>query len=157
MANEPDATDIKILQQLQTNSRQTVKELAQTVNLSTTPAFERVKKLEREGYIKKYVAVLDAEKLNCGFVAYCFLKMKQHSYENDVRIEEAVQSIPEIVECYNISGEYDFMLKIYAKDMKAYREFLLRMLGELDCIGSVNSMFMLGEVKNSYQIPLPIK
>ncbi len=154
MTGTIDPTDIKILQNLQENSRLTVKELAAAINLSTTPTFERVKRLEREGYIKKYVAVLDAEKLECGFVAFCYLKMKQHSYENGMRIMEAVQNIPEIVECYNISGDYDFLLKIYVQDMKSYQQFILRILGDLDCIGSLSSSFVLGEVKNSHQLPL---
>lgn len=155
MSTGLDATDMRILQQLQQNSRLTNKELAAAVNLSTTPTFERTRRLEREGYIRKYVAVLDAEKLNCGFVAFCYLKMKQHTYENSMRIMEAVQHINEIVECYNVSGEYDFLLKIYVENMKAYQSFLLRILGDLDCIGSLSSSFVLGDVKNTHAIPLP--
>ncbi|MDE6154155.1 MAG: Lrp/AsnC family transcriptional regulator [Muribaculaceae bacterium] len=149
-----DAIDYKILSALQSNSRLTVKELAALIHLSTTPTFERVKRLEREGYISKYVAVLDADKLDCGFVAFCYIKMKQHTYENSMRIMEAVQLIPEIAECYNISGEYDFLLKIYTRDMKSYQKFILRILGDLDCIGSLNSSFVLGEVKNTHTLPL---
>lgn len=154
MAIDLDKTDIKILQTLQDNCRLTVKELAAAVHLSTTPTFDRMKRLEREGYIKKYVAVLDAEKLSCGFVAFCYLKMKQHTYENSMRIMEAVKTIDEIVECYNVSGDYDFMLKIYVEDMKSYQNFLLRILGDLDCIGSLSSSFVLGEVKNVHTLPI---
>lgn len=150
-----DPTDIKLLKQLQKNSRVTVKELASAIHLSQTPTFERMKRLEKEGYIKKYMAVLDAEKIECGFVAFCYLKMKQHTYENSMRIMDSVQTIPEIAECYNISGDYDFLLKIYTRDMKSYQNFILRILGELDCIGSINSSFVLGEVKNSHELPLP--
>ena len=149
-----DSIDIKILQQLQKNSRLTIKELGALVQLSPSPVFERMKRLEREGFIKKYVAVLDAEKIEHGFVAFCHLSMKQHSYENAQRIMQAVQDIPEIVECYNISGDYEFMLKIYTKDMKQYQQFILKILGDMDCIGSLHSTFVLGEVKNSYQLPL---
>ena len=149
-----DEIDLQIMRVLQNNSRLTVKELANEVHLSSSPVYERMKRLEREGYIKKYMAVLDAEKINRGFIAFCNLRMKQHSYENAQRIIQAVQQIPEIVECYNISGDYDFMLKIYVSDMKAYQEFVLRILGDLDCIGSLNSFFVLGEVKNSHQLPL---
>ncbi len=149
-----DVYDISILRLLQQNSRLTVKELAKAINLSSTPTFERVRRLEREGFIKNYVAVLDAEKLDCGFVAFCYLKLKQHTYENGIRIMEAVQSIPEIVECYNISGEYDFLLKIYSHDMKSYQRFILRILGDLDCIGSLNSSFVLDEVKNTHALPV---
>lgn len=149
-----DQTDLKILTALQENCRLTIKELASAIHLSTTPTFERMKRLEREGYIKKYVAVLDAEKLNCGFVAFCYIKMKQHTYENSIRVMEAVKTIDEIAECYNVSGEYDFMLKIYVADMKSYQRFILRILGDLDCIGSINSSFVLGEVKNIHTIPI---
>lgn len=154
MISRLDATDIEILRQLQNNSRLTIKELASLVHLSSTPTFERLKRLEQAGFIEKYVAVLDADKLNCGFVAFCNIKMKQHTYENSMRIMEAVQSINEIAECYNVSGDYDFMLKIYAENMKAYQNFILRILGDLDCIGSLSSSFVIGEVKNSHSIPL---
>lgn len=149
-----DIKDKEILGELQRNARQTNKELAQAVNLSSTPTFERVKRLEREGFIKKYAAVLDAEKLDCGFVAFCYLKLKQHTYNNAMQIIEAIKNVPEITECYNISGDYDFLLKIYTKDMKAYQKFLLRILGEIDCIGSLNSSFVLAEIKNDHEIPL---
>lgn len=151
-----DDTDIKILALLQENCRLTVKELAASVHLSTTPTFERVKRLEREGYIDRYGAMLNAERLQCGFIAFCYLKLKQHTYENSIRMMTAVQDINEIAECYNISGDYDFLLKIYTHDMKSYQQFLLRILGELDCIGSLNSSFVLGEVKNTRSIPLPL-
>lgn len=155
MMNEKlDRIDLNILNELQKNGRLTNKELAAAVHLSPTPTFERVKRLEREGYIRKYVAVLDADKLECGFVAFCYLKMKQHTYENAMRIIEAMKDIPEIAECYNISGDYDFLLKIYTRDMKTYQKFLLRILGEIDCIGSLNSSFVLGEIKNDNLLPL---
>lgn len=150
-----DSTDISILRELQKNSRLTTKELARLVHLSPTPTFERVKRLEREGYIKRYAAVLDSEKLQFGFVAFCFVKMKQLTYDNSMRLMEAVKNIDEIAECYNISGEYDFLLKIYAADMKSYQSFLLRILGDLDCIGSLSSSFVIGEVKETHSIPLP--
>lgn len=154
MNEKLDRIDLNILDELQKNGRLTNKELAAAVHLSPTPTFERVKRLEREGYIRKYVAVLDADKLECGFVAFCYLKMKQHTYENAMRIIEAMKDIPEIAECYNISGDYDFLLKIYTRDMKTYQKFLLRILGELDCIGSLNSSFVLGEIKNDNLLPL---
>lgn len=154
MAANLDDIDYRIMAELQENSNLTNKELAAKVHLSSTPTFERVKRLEREGYIKKYQAVLDAEKLDCGFMAFCFLKMKQHSFENGIKIMEAVKHMPEIAECYNISGDYDFLLKIFSKDMKSYQKFILRILGDLDCIGSLSSSFVLGEVKNTHLLPI---
>lgn len=156
MSDKLDKTDLAILGELQKNGRLTNKELANAIHLSPTPTFERVKRMEKEGYIRKYVAVLDPNKLDCGFIAFCYLKMKQHSFENATRIMEAVKNIPEIVECYNISGEYDFLLKIYTLDMKSYQQFLLRILGEIDCIGSLNSCFVLGEIKNEHLLPLSL-
>ncbi|MDE6538230.1 MAG: Lrp/AsnC family transcriptional regulator [Muribaculaceae bacterium] len=154
MSERLDKIDMAILSELQRNGRLTNKELAAAIHLSPTPTFERVKRLEREGYINKYMAVLDAGKLDCGFMAFCYMKMKNHSYENATRIIEAVKNIPEISECYNISGEYDFLLKIYTKDLQSYQKFLLRILGEIDCIGSLNSSFVLGEIKNDHLLPL---
>lgn len=154
MTDKLDPIDLRILALLQEDSRLTNKELAAAIHLSPTPTFERVKRLEREGYIEKYIAVLNAEKLNRGFIVFCYLSMKQHTYENSQRIMEAVQNIPEIVECYNISGDYDFLLKIYVQDMKTYQQFVLRILGDIDCIGSLNSSFVLGEVKNTHNLQI---
>ena len=148
-----DETDILILRELQDDGHLTIKELSQRVHLSVSPVYERVRRLGREGFIKRYVAVLDPEKLDCGFLAFCYLKMKQHSHENAVQIMERVQNIPEIAECYNISGDYDFLLKIYVRNMKQYQEFVMRILGDIPAIGSLNSSFVLGEVKNSHRLP----
>lgn len=156
MTQELDSTDLLILRELQDDGRLTIKELSQKVHLSVSPVYERVRRLEKAGYIKGYVAVLDADKLDCGFVAFCYLKLKQHTHENALQIMESVQDIPEIVEVYNISGDFDFILKIYVQNMKQYQEFVMRILGEIPAIGSLNSSFVLGEVKNSHQLPLPL-
>lgn len=155
MTQELDSIDLLILQELQNDGHLTIKELSRLVNLSVSPVYERVRRLERNGYIKGYVAVLDAEKLDCGFVAFCYLKLKQHTHENAVQIMQRVQQIPEIVEAYNISGDFDFLLKIYVQNMKQYQSFVMRILGDIPAIGSLNSSFVLGEVKNSHRLPLP--
>lgn len=152
--NTLDQTDIAILKTLQENAAITNKELAAKVNLSSTPVFERVKRLRDQGYIKKYVAILDTEKLDCSFIAFCYIKLKQHTFENAERFMNAVQTLDEVGECYNISGDYDFLLKVYVSSMKEYQKFVLRILGELDCIGGLNSSFVMGEVKNSYSVPV---
>lgn len=152
--NNLDQTDIAILRALQENAAITNKELAAKVNLSSTPVFERVKRLKDQGYIKKYVAILDTEKLDCSFIAFCYIKLKQHTFENAERFMTAVQSLEEVGECYNVSGDYDFLLKVYVSSMKEYQKFVLRILGELDCIGGLNSSFVMGEVKNSYSVPV---
>ncbi|MDD3063938.1 MAG: Lrp/AsnC family transcriptional regulator [Massilibacteroides sp.] len=149
-----DNTDINLLKLLQENSNITTKELAQKVNLSSTPVFERVKQLEKKGYIKKYMAVLDEEKLNRGFIVFCNIKLKQHSKTYGQGFMKAILTIDEIVECYNISGEFDFMLKIYVRDMKEYQDFVLNRLGIIDSIGSLQSIFVMAETKHNYGIPI---
>ncbi|MGM9740806.1 MAG: Lrp/AsnC family transcriptional regulator [Candidatus Cryptobacteroides sp.] len=149
-----DATDVAILKLLQEDATLSTRQIAQRVNLSPTPVFERIRRLRSEGYIRKVAAVLDEEKLGCSFVAFCYIKMQQHTFENARKIMEAVQKIDEIAECYNVSGDYDFLMKVYVSSMKEYQEFVLRILGELDCIGGLNSCFVMGEVKNTYSIPV---
>ena len=147
-----DQTDLKILRILQQNARLTNKELAAQVNLSTTPVFERLKRLERNGYIKKYVAVLDAEKLNRGFIVFCNVKMRRLSKEIARDFMERMLNIPEVTECYNISGQFDYMLKIHAPDMHYYQEFVLNQLGTIENLGSLESTFVMDTVKLEYGI-----
>lgn len=145
-----DAVDMEILRALQKNARLTTKELAVMVNLSTTPVFERVKRLEQRGYIKGYVAVLDAEKLGRGFVVFCSVKMRRIGREIAEDFARVVRSIPEVTECYNISGSYDYLLKIHAPNMKYYQEFVLNILGNIDHLGSLESTFVMDEIKHDF-------
>lgn len=147
-----DKTDIHLLRILQKNSKLTNKELAAKVNLSTTPVFERLKRLEADGYIKKYIAVLDAEKLNLGFVVFCSVKLSRLNRDIATEFSRIIQGIPEVTECYNISGEYDFLLKIHAPDMKYYQEFILNVLGTIESLGSLTSTFVMAEVKHEYGV-----
>ncbi|MDL2241656.1 Lrp/AsnC family transcriptional regulator [Bacteroidales bacterium OttesenSCG-928-L03] len=147
-----DKIDLDLLRILQKNSKLTNKELAAKVNLSTTPVFERLKRLEADGYIKKYIAVLDAEKLNLGFVVFCSVKLRRLNRDIATEFSRIIQEIPEVTECYNISGEYDFLLKIHAPDMKYYQEFILNVLGTIESLGSLTSTFVMAEVKHEYGV-----
>lgn len=149
-----DRTDILILRELQKDAKLTTKELAAKVNLSPSPTFERQKRLEREGYIRKYVAVVDPIKVGNGIMVLCNVRLKHHSKEFSRQFTSVISGLEEVVECFNTSGEYDYMLKIYARDMRHYQEFILGTLGDLDCIGSLHSIFVIGEVKNSLQVPI---
>ena len=144
-----DAVDMEILRALQKNARLTTKELAMD-NVSTTPVFERVKRLEQRGYVKGYVAVLDAEKLGRGFVVFCSVKMRRIGREIAEDFARVVRSIPEVTECYNISGSYDYLLKIHAPNMKYYKEFVLNILGNIDHLGSLESTFVMDEIKHDF-------
>ncbi|MBO7418674.1 MAG: Lrp/AsnC family transcriptional regulator [Bacteroidaceae bacterium] len=145
-----DRTDLQILRVLQENGRLTIKELAAKVSLSSTPVYERLKRLEGNGYIKKYIAVLDAEKLNQGFIVFCNVKLKRMNRDIAKDFMDMVQDLPEVTECYNVSGSTDYLLKIHAPDMKAYNEFLINKLGAIESLGSVESMFVMSEVKHNY-------
>lgn len=147
-----DRIDLQILRILQQNARLTTKELASRVSLSSTPVFERLKRLEANGYIKKYIAVLDADKLNQGFVVFCSVKLRRMNKDIALQFTKIVQDIPEVTECYNISGSYDYLLKIHAPNMKYYQEFLINVLGTVDSLGSIESMFVMDEVKHDYGI-----
>jgi Lrp/AsnC family leucine-responsive transcriptional regulator/Lrp/AsnC family transcriptional regulator len=149
---ELDETDLLLLKLLGDNSKHTNKELAELVNLSPSPVFERIKRLEHSGYIKKYIAILDAEKFNQGFIVFCNIKLKQHDKKIGNRFVEDILNIDEVVECYNISGDYDFILKVYAKDMKHYQDFVFNKLGSVESIGSTHSTFVMAEIKNTHNI-----
>ena len=150
MTEKLDKVDLQILRTLQENARLTTKELAAQVSLSSTPVFERLKRLEREGYIKKYIAVLDADKLNQGFVVFCNVKLRRMNKDIAMEFTRIIQNIPEVAECYNISGSYDYLLKIHAPNMKYYQEFIINVLGTIDSLGSLESMFVMDEVKHDY-------
>jgi Lrp/AsnC family leucine-responsive transcriptional regulator len=149
-----DPIDKKLLLLLQTDSKKTTKELSLKLNLSVTAVYERVKKLEREGVIDQYVALLNKSKVDKGFVVFCHLKLIQHSQEFLTKFESEVVKLPEVLECFHVSGDYDYILKIVVKDMEAYREFLVSKLTTLQHIGSTQSTFMISEVKNTTVVPV---
>ena len=149
-----DNIDITILRTLQKNSRLTTKELAAKIHLSTSPAFGRQKPLEREGYIKGYMAVVDAEKVGNGILVLCNIRLKQHTEDLIQQFMDAVKNIDEITECFNTSGDYDFLIKVYAKDMKDYQQFMQHTLGRIECVGSLHSVFVIDETKNTHGVTI---
>jgi Lrp/AsnC family transcriptional regulator, leucine-responsive regulatory protein len=144
-----DQIDSKLLELLQTDAKQTTKQLSLKLNLSPTAVYERIKKLEREKIVQKYVAVVDKNKIGKGFVVFCHLKLIQHTKEFVTQFEQQIVKLPEVLECHHVSGDYDYILKILVKDMEAYREFLVNKLTTLNHIGSTHSTFMINEVKKS--------
>lgn len=144
-----DELDKKLLHLLQTDSKMTTKELSLKLHLSVTAVYERIKKLEREKVVKKYVALLDRNKVNKGFVVFCHIKLIQHTKEYLTTFENEVVQLSEILECFHVSGDYDYILKICVGSMEEYREFMVTKLTTLQHIGSTHSSFMIGEVKNT--------
>ncbi|RFZ90948.1 Lrp/AsnC family transcriptional regulator [Mucilaginibacter conchicola] len=149
-----DHTDLQLLRLLGEDSNISTKDLAAKVNLSPSPVFERLKRLENGGFIKKYIAVLDAEKLNYGLIIFCNIKLKQHDKAIGSDFVRDIMQLSEVVECYNISGDYDFLLKVYARDMKHYQDFVFNKLGSVKSIGSTHSTFVMCENKNTHNINL---
>lgn len=147
-----DETDMKILEILQGDARITLKDLASKVHLSSTPCFERWRRLERHGYIDRYVTVLNAEKVHRGFTVFCSVKLRVLDYKVVQSFTEAIRCIPEVTECYHISGHYDYLLKIHAPDMQYYKYFIVDVLGRIDSIGTIDSSFVMDSVKNSFDI-----
>ena len=144
-----DSIDKKLLILLQTDSKSTTKELSSKLNLSVTAVYERIKKLEREGVISKYVTLLNRNKVDKSFVVFCHIKLIQHNINLISQFEAEIVKLSEVLECFHVSGDYDYILKICIKDMEAYREFMVTKLTGIKHIGSTHSSFMIGEVKNT--------
>lgn len=149
-----DRIDKKILILLQRDSNQTNKQISIQLNLSVTATYERIKKLEKEGVIKKYVALIDNDKINRSFSAFCHIKLEKHTKQYITTFEKEIMQLEEVSECFHVSGDYDYILKVYVEGMKAYREFMVNKLTVLKHIGSTHSIFSINEVKNSSSIAL---
>ena len=144
-----DPIDKKLLELLQSDSKQTTKELSLKLHLSVTAVYERIKKLEREHIIEKYVALINRNKIQKGFVVFCHIKLLQHTKDFLTTFENEVVKLSEVLECFHVSGDYDYILKVCVENMEAYREFMVTKLTTLQHIGSTHSTFMISEVKNT--------
>jgi len=149
-----DETDRKLLLFLQQDAKQTTKELSYKLGLSVTAVYERVKKLENNKVIAKYVAILDKTKIDRNFIILCHVKLIQHKKEYVMQFEKEVMNLQEVIECFHVSGDYDYILKICVKDMEDYRNFMLTKLTTLQHIASTHSSFTISEVKNTTEITL---
>ena len=144
-----DFTDKKLLNLLQHDSKQTTKQLSLQLNLSVTAIYERIKKLEKGNVIQKYVAIVNKNKIEKSFLVFCHIKLIQHSKEYVTTFEREVLKLEEVSECFHVSGAYDYILKVYVKDMDEYREFMVKKLTAIKYIGSTQSTFAIEEVKNT--------
>lgn len=147
-----DPKDKKLLLLLQNDAKRTTKELALELNLSVTAVFERIKKLEKQKIIEKYVALVSKTELNKNFIVLCHVKLVQHKKEYIAQFENEITQFSEVLECFHVSGDYDYILKICVRDITEYREFMVSKLTNLQHIASTQSSFMIKEVKNSTSI-----
>ncbi len=145
-----DEKDMAILRVLQQNGRATVKEIADQVHLSTTPVHERIKRMEETGVIKQYAALVDHSKVRKGLMVICYVSLKQHNKNAGARFIRHIQELQEVIECYNISGEFDFMLKVVTESMDAYYDFHVNKLSQSENIGQVQSVFVMGVIKQTH-------
>ena len=150
--NALDSKDLAILSLLQDNGRITVKEISDKVHLSTTPVHERIKRMEESGVIKQYATLVDYAKVKKGLMVICYVSLKQHSKNAGDKFIKTIHELSEVIECYNISGEFDFMLKVVAEDMNAYYDFHVNRLSQIENIGNVQSVFVMGVIKQTHKI-----
>ena len=147
-----DKKDLAILKLLQENARITVKEISQKIHLSTTPVHERIKWMEEQGVIKQYVTLLDHSKVKKGLMVICYVSLKEHSKNAGNKFIKTIHELNEVTECYNISGEFDFMLKVICEDMNGYYDFHVNKLSQIENMGHVQSIFVMGVVKQTHQV-----
>ncbi len=145
-----DQKDMAILKLLQQNARMTVKEISGKVDLSTTPVYERIKRMEEAGVITQYAALVDHAKVKKGLTVICYVSLKQHNKTAGAKFIKTIQEMHEVMECYNISGEFDFMLKVVAENMNDYYDFHVNRLSEAENIGNVQSIFVMGVIKQTH-------
>ncbi len=150
-----DKIDKQILLELQCNARISNLELAEKVNLSPTPCARRVKQLEESGVIVDHITLLDSEKLGLNLTAMISITMEKHTAELFERFERDAAKLPEVMECYLVTGQdSDFLIKALIRDMRHYEEFLLRRLTKLDGVSGVHTSFVLRQPIKKHQLPL---
>lgn len=144
-----DETDKTILRILQKDSKKTAKEIAGMLNLTASPVYERIRRLENQGYIKKYVAILDKKRIGQTVTAFCLVSMRHHDEAYIDEFEEQIQDLEEVQECYHMAGEVDFYLKIHVHSLEEYHEFVRYKLSKIKNIGNLNSTFVIKEIKQT--------
>lgn len=149
-----DTKDLAILHLLQKNARITVKEISDTMHLSTTPVHERIKRMEASGVIKQYATLVDHTKVNKGLMVICYVSLKEHSKNAGTKFIKLIHELNEVIECYSISGEFDFMLKVVCVDMNGYYDFHVNKLSAFENIGHVQSVFVMGRIKETTNLTL---
>ncbi len=147
-----DEKDLAILGLLQQNARITVKEISEQIHLSTTPVHERIKRMEADGVIKQYVTLVDHNKVKKGLMVICYVSIKEHSKTAGTTFIKSINAMNEVIECYSISGEFDFMLKIAVESMDAYYNFHVNKLSLTENIGHVQSVFVMGVIKDTHRL-----
>lgn len=149
-----DEKDRKIINLLQDNCELNTKQIAYEIDLSVTPTYERIKRIEREGLIRKKVALVDRKKVGKDLIVFCNISLKQHVMKHVNEFENKIQQLNQVIECYHIGGDYDYLLKIVVHDIDEYRTFLTQEFSNFDSISKINSSFAMKEVCSKTAIKL---
>ena len=149
-----DKTDRRILECLQADGRISNVQLARQVNLTPTPCIERVKRLEKQGYIRGYTAILNPELVNAGLLVFVEIDLSHNSPDAFRRFREEARRLPEIMDCHLVSGNFDYLIKARVSDMKAYRELLGEKILSLPDVKGSRSYVVMEEVKETLNLPL---
>lgn len=147
-----DDKDIAILKVLQMNAKATISDIAKQVHLSGTPVHERIRRMEQQGVIKQYATLLDLAKIQKSLIVICYVSLKEHNKNAGLKFIKRIQELTEVVECYSISGEFDFMLKVIARDMESYYDFHVNKLSQAENVGHIQSVFVMGVVKDTHVV-----
>ena len=147
-----DEKDRLILRLLQEDAKMTVREISAKVHLSTTPVHERIKRMEDSGVIRQYATLINYSKVKKGLMVICYVSLKEHNKKSGAKFIRTIQELAEVTECYNISGAFDFMLKVIVENMDAYYDFHVNRLGQLENIGQLQSTFVMGVIKQTHQL-----
>lgn len=149
-----DATDLRILEYLQSQARLSNVELSERVRRSPSQCYRRLRRLEESGVVRGYAALLDRERLGLGVMAFVSVALEKHGEHPARAFHQAVQDYPEILECYAVSGEADYLLRVVAPDLKAFSDFLMHRLMRLPVVANVRSSILLDELKATTALPL---
>jgi DNA-binding Lrp family transcriptional regulator len=147
-----DEKDYEILRLLQDDAKLTVREVAEKIHLSATPTHDRIKRLEKLKVIRKYAALIDNRKVNRPLTVLCQVSLRDHDKKTAQEFVSAVVALKEVIACYNISGEYDFMLKIVAESMESYHNFFIRYISGINGIGQTKSAFVMDVIKETHEV-----
>jgi len=154
MKTHLDEVDVQLLSLLQQDGRITNADLAKKVGLSPPSVLQRVRVLEKAGLIRGYFGILDADKLGLRITAMAMISLSLHQEQPIERFRRSVNEIPEILECYHVSGEFDFLLKIVVRDIRAYEQLVREKLSKIKGIQQIKTSFVLATTKHTTQIPL---
>ena len=149
-----DRMDTAILGILQKNGLAKIKDISAAINLSMSPTHDRIKRLEQEGYIQNYVALLDRKKIELGLIVHCQVTLDKQTRNNFSEFEQVILKFPEVISCSLVSGNFDYYLKLVTKDVETYNKFYQEKLAVLPMVAHINSLFVMDEIKTTTALPL---